>query len=902
MSYTQGMLFSHTPARRSSLSRLMLAAGVLSLALLPGCGGCGGDDADADSTQAAADKDKDKEKTDKEKKDKEKKDKDKAKKEKPKPPPDFDPPRMAILPNDVSAKNITQSGVQGIKPGHWGSAILEMRANNFDFSGELDSWLMNSHGDSLGLQGLPYQLASRRPAILPKGQKKYFEAAFFVPPLEEARSPRLFTKLTTRGGGEVLSAPANPLIAMPAYQYYFVVLAREHEKYTILKHTPAINPPSEWGSNDVHNYQYMVTTPIVDKQVPLPSHLLAWTSIAYVLWDDANPDVLSEEQKTALIDWLHWGGQLLISGPDSLEVLQKPGGFLEPYLPATAGESIKIDQPALAELNRYWSLQGDTEGKRLNLTAVEPFVGVKLLPRPAAKELLHTGELFYERRVGRGRVVASAFRLSQREFVDRWRGFDGFFNGCLLARPSRTFEHQSFTWNCPTPAGQPALSEFNSTINTKLRLLSRDSSASELPTQAAAPPRTPVNPYTGDTTADFDNSPAQPGVGGWSDFNDVSNAARGSLIAAAGIEIPQASFVVWSLAAYLVVLVPVNWAFFRLIGKVEWAWIAAPILAIGGTVFVTKMAHLDIGFTRSEREVALVELHAGHPRAHVTRYTALYTSLSSSYQFAYDDPSAEVLPLSKKKDFQLLIGQGRSNVEYRQEGQVSLNGFDISSNSTGLIHSEQMADLGGAILVKGTLGVDGQIENGTKLNLTSAGVIRKRPDGEVELGWIGDLPAGSSQKLLETLPWKLGRFREVQETQADGQVATVQKYEFRSGPFFPDAAGTGDLAREEQWTKGRVLRELFGVLQAENLFKNGDVRLFAWTADEIPGAHTDPAASQIRRAVLVVAHLEYARLPAPRPDTNLPPLPPKQSSGEEDFNPQRKPMLDGINDLLKKTE
>ena len=904
------MLFSPSPFRRSALSRLILATGVLSLALLPGCGGCGGGDdadADADGTQAAADKDKDKTKAEK---DKDKKDKDKAKKEKPKPPPDFDSPRMAILPNDASG-NLSQSGLQGIKPGHWGSAVLEMKANNFDFSGELDSWLMNSRGDPLGLQGLPYQLASRRPAILPKGQKKYFEVSFFVPPLEEQKSPRLYTKLTTRGGGEVLSAPADPLVAMPAHQYYFIVLAREPLKYSVLKQLNSIAPKSSEFvglGNDAH---YRVSIPTVDKRMPLPSHLLAWTSIAYVLWDDANQDVLSEEQKNALIDWLHWGGQLIVSGPDTIAALQKPGGFLEPYLPATAGDSIKIDQQALTDLNRYWSIPERDADKThtRELRAVEPFAGVKLTPRPGAAEVPHTGELFYERRVGRGRIVVSAFRLSQRE-LRNWWSFDSFFNACLLGRPSRRFGEgrdgsDQIAWT-DTKAPQ-----FDPAINTKVRFMGRDTGAdfskTDLATNTNSGQQGPYwrnavqTDFSNDQGVDSENTPATPGLGGWSDFNDVSNTARDSLRAAAGIEIPQASFVVWSLAAYLIVLVPVNWAFFRLIGRVEWAWIAAPILAIAGTVFVTKMAHLDIGFTRSEREVALVELHAGHSRAHVTRYTALYTSLSSSYQFAFDDPSAEVLPFSTDKSYQMLIGQGRSNIEFRQEDKVSLNGFDISSNSTGMIHSEHVADLGGGVRLTVTPGGELQIQNGTKLNLASAGVIRKRHDGQLELGWIGELPAGAAQSVEKFKPRRSAVETSEEVTTNDGTTTRVNKTTFQAEPFFPDTSGTGDAARDEQWTKGRVLRDLFRLLQDEKQFKNGDSRLFAWTADEIPGAHTDPAAPQVRRASLVVAHLEYARLPAPRRDANLAPLKDAAPEPVSDvpLEPQPKTTLNGLKNVFK---
>ena len=60
---------------------------------------------------------------------------------------------------------------------------------------------------------------------------------------------------------------------------------------------------------------YYVVRPTVDKTAPLPSHPLAWTTIAYVFWDDLDPAVLTNQQQQALLDWLHWGGQLVISGP-----------------------------------------------------------------------------------------------------------------------------------------------------------------------------------------------------------------------------------------------------------------------------------------------------------------------------------------------------------------------------------------------------------------------------------------------------------------------------------------------------------------------------------------------------------------------------------------------------------
>ena len=56
----------------------------------------------------------------------------------------------------------------------------------------------------------------------------------------------------------------------------------------------------------------------------------------------------------------------------------------------------------------------------------------------------------------------------------------------------------------------------------------------------------------------------------------------------------------------------------------------------------------------------MVELQGNYPRAHLTRYTALYSSLGTDYRFDFDDPSALALPFSAGK--QPLTGQARRTV------------------------------------------------------------------------------------------------------------------------------------------------------------------------------------------------------------------------------------------------
>src|SRR5207237_7482440 len=188
----------------------------------------------------------------------------------------------------------------------------------------------------------------------------------------------------------------------------------------------------------------------------------------------------------------------------------------------------------------------------------------------------------------------------------------------------------------------------------------------------------------------------------------ASQAARQILTEAAGIEIPSADFVIKVLAVYLLVLVPLNWLIFWLMGKVEWAWIAAPLIALFGAGTVIRLAQLDIGFARSRTEVAILEVQRGYERAHLTRYTALYSSLSSSYTLAFDESNALATPFRSGVENPSLLSIAQYNdVAFRRDKDTSLAGVQVSSNSTGMVHSEQMLPLGTSDKVTETLRFDG---------------------------------------------------------------------------------------------------------------------------------------------------------------------------------------------------
>ena len=162
---------------------------------------------------------------------------------------------------------------------------------------------------------------------------------------------------------------------------------------------------------------------------------------------------------------------------------------------------------------------------------------------------------------------------------------------------------------------------------------------------------------------------------------------------------------------------------------------------------VTKAANLNIGFARSQTEIGLLELHNGYSRGHLTRYTALYTSLSTSYDVKFDDPYAVVQPFE-------VPGRTRSPTwepsayTLRQEADVRLGGFGVSSNSTSMLHSEQMYDLGGAITYTDSNGPP-TVVNRTRFTFPQAAVVRKTTHGDFQIAWLGQFAPGEVGRPLD---------------------------------------------------------------------------------------------------------------------------------------------------------
>ncbi|MCC6493529.1 MAG: hypothetical protein IT424_10965, partial [Pirellulales bacterium] len=268
---------------------------------------------------------------------------------------------------------------------------------------------------------------------------------------------------------------------------------------------------------------------------------------------------------------------------------------------------------------------------------------------------------------------------------------------------------------------------------------------------------------------------------------------------------------------------------------------------------------LDIGFVRSQTEIALLELYGDYPRGHLSRYTAIYSSLSSSYDLEFDGNTAVAtpFPVTEEEDPRSAgLLDSLTTVAFEKNEKPRLRGMEVASASTQMVHSEQMAELAGPIRLfpAGTNQSLLQLKNECGYDLSDAVVIHRRAsrDGKDRLRgcWLGLVRKGASVMLRwsdvslpgKGLPYAEERRRAAQtDYHARLNVDPLLRLAFR----FPDADDPLHGMRDEY-------------------------RLIARIDDWLPGAAASPTASQRAGATVVLGRLRLADAPFPEVDANSP--------------------------------
>ncbi|MEO0529034.1 MAG: hypothetical protein AAF266_00505 [Planctomycetota bacterium] len=772
-----------------------------------------------------------------------------------------------------------------VKPGHWNAIVQPAKANAEDFDGTITYEVVRSAKRAGPTFGSTDRLVSRRPLVVAAQSEKAVDSLFYCPPTDK-EAPKLRSVVADRRTGVELQDFTTPLRPLLGHQYHFVVLAKEPNRYAFLDSLYSVTARLEsridtsavdGGPNRLpvaKNYR-VVAVPIETEsgEIALPDNPLAWTSIAYVLWDEVDPAALRPAQRDALVDWINWGGQLIVNGPDSLDLLR--GSFLAPLLPATSDGARKIEPRELQAFAARWSV-----GKNgRELPTDKPWSGIELDPADGSRSLPGMTELLVERRVGRGRIVVSAMQLADARLLNWSRGVQNFYNAAVLRRPPRRFvpgdeygdPEEGLAATQWADRKEPL--RFDPLLNTASRYFVRDSLANPDSQLVQI-----VNEGVGSTGVNYDNGPEgqdfgdgfltlkpptdAKGVGAVDDFNLATNAVRDVLRESAGVSVPDAGFVIGCLAAYLLVLVPLNWGFFSAIGRVELAWAAAPVIALAGGWVVIQQARLDIGFVRSRTEVAVLELQPDTPRGLLTRFTALYTSLSTTYEMEFDAAAvASPFPSTARRgDGPIAVPK---TIAYERQEKARLKDLLVSSATTEFFRSEEMLDVS-AVGVPGSSvagsiridrGPDGapRLENRTAWTLEDVMVIG-RPDGlrgepQLEGCWLGELKPGDNATVAylpipaATSPSELPFDRERSEAARLRAVGARDRLE---------------------------LRELIKLAADPSRFEPGERRVVCLVSELMPGVTIEPASSQRQGTTVIVGHLEYGPLPPPKSDVNAP--------------------------------
>lgn len=852
---------------------------------------------------------------------------------------DFETRPVVLLPGQFTdeAKN------NRYKLGHWAVANLRVQANAADASGQLHAYLVDTYGQPVPIPGTRFVADSTRPFSLPRGQEKNLEAIVFLPQrTTEAAAANVHVDLTGSAGLRMVDT-IQPVLLLRPYQYHLVVLVPNNEEYRFLRLLDCVQLPGSGFTNTPPHYAVVYPSP--EQPIPLAQSALAWTTIAYLLWDQVLPEELSAAQQQALLDWLHFGGQLIISGPNSLEKLR--GSFLEPYLPVKVSGTRNLTGVDFSDFNQYWSprqAKNPDQRRELNIPESSPMLGVAWELVSGGADLPGGAGLVAEIPVGRGRIVVTAFPLNDKR-LQTWPGFAGFFNGALFRRPGRTFgksdrDELSFVWR------DDQASIFDPLLGSTLRFVARDlptagssSAANRLPpapeqrNDPARPPAAGIEAESeGETTerffeetrvirnrirdpwhyGGFEADP-QGGAAAWNDEVGVAAAARESIALAAGISPPSAEFVFRMLALYLLCLVPLNWLVFRLLGRVEWAWFAAPLIAVGGAIIVVRLAALDIGFVRSQSQIGLLEIPVAYQRGHLAEYSALYTSLSTRYELEFADETGVALPFpARVEQVDSKAQQSTSPVFLERTLNNRLREFLVQSNSTGMLHGENLIELGGRLeLVPAAGGSGFELRNGTALDCQDAGIVERSVAGEVRLAWLGNLAAGELRAVEFREVPEAGLYRawkELPEYQSleqrclaiwgrafgdagavplerilqlpEFQPLTNQAWQYfrRALPEEPVRGLTSITYLQFKLAYARLvfvaerqelgLGEMFDALTDCLELAPGEARLIGRTSAPLGEHRLEPAATRVTRSTLILAHLRPPPFPAASGDTN----------------------------------
>ncbi len=734
-----------------------------------------------------------------------------------------------------------------VKAHHWSTLTLEMRANEGDYDGLLQT-------DPVPMAPMPLEMVFRREARLVKEQTRALGQQVLVNTVPKEWTLTLLRPNALRGDASWQAI----LTTLEPHQSLILVLSKESTNQFASWGRMAALIPARTDREAIQQLDrqryYRLVLPTEPDKLALSPHPLTWSTISHVVWDALPPDQLSVGQQEAMLDWLHWGGQLIFTGGADQAYALYRESFLGPYLPAEpTGQMVALKEEDLQPLShsypppvitsmveqpgkRYLAAAGlrPPTQKSVYLSVLRPAEGASTIPLGEGSPHL----LAVERRIGRGRITMLTINPTEPTFA-QWTGLDTMVRRVVLRRPEESYQRVARPGLGSMPiAGAPAHAPgyLGPHDLTWYRITSRDAlpgnDRGPMPPAPRAPPsdaRKDLGDADVTTLATEEEPVSLTGVADWRDTSRFPMIARELLEQASGLTIPSPMFVLKVILAYLLAIVPINWLVCRVVlRRREWAWVVVPIVSIVFAYAVQRGAAYDMGFDSAMDEIDLLEIQGGYPRGHLSRFASVYTTGHGSFTISYpSNNTALALPMSGGRE---IPGEDVTTSAWQSVPIPALSNFSVQPRSLSLFRAEEMTTLPGSIRLEGD-GAGRRVVNATDLELRDATLIDISGPGEQD----------RKERYLGTI--------------APGGVVELEKTERRP---FPER-----ITVESGPDPDTILRVVRTTWEPgdEN---SGEIRLVAWVSQPMPGQMIDPPTDRTRGITAVLVHLRNG--PPPSPD------------------------------------
>ena len=743
-----------------------------------------------------------------------------------------------------------------VKPGHWYQVRNKVKANYGDESLTVAISVNNRDGTPLSPGWGNDSVYFMRDISLATGQDKVIDAAVFHPFLppettEQAESGRkrttnIQTRYSLRGIGTLILEENFPCNMLEGYQYDLVVLSRDISRHLFWRGLDSI----VWRQSDDIEENRLMPHRVIDINeeeiaAQLPNRLATMTCMSHLVINDVNLSVLNPDQQSALTDWLHFGGTIIINGPEAVASIES--SQLKPWAPLIKTSEGEWSEESQGKFDEAWTIRvAGGERVRFQSDRKIPILTGTLAEGAAWIPTLEG--LVAERLIGQGRIVMTTFPLTDAAFL-RWPSYSSLIHNAILRKPHRapTLGTDATTQYADSLQG----TERNPLHSTRMRLWARDLDATTERTDSEV-----LDKRTDNAGAKFASS-KKTSLGAWNPGSSIVEQATLCLRESSGISVPKVETILKLLLGYLVVLVPVNWLVFRLMGRVELAWVAAPVIAMLGAVYVAGSVRLDVGFSRSQTSFSFLECHSDYPRGMLSSFHALYTSLSTNYAAVYKEGNGIVAPV--------LRATGRNGSRDKQELEywnaddrgVGLQRFPVLSNSTGILQAEEMVQLSGPL--RWRLNSDRskiQVKNETSIAIRDVGLLGVDQHGTLVTSWIGSVEP--DQTTTESI-----------------QVASDNQRWFAEWDNNP-ILKKPELIRETDgllWTDNAVddvyLGAMLLTVAQRYPLQLGEYIAIGWTDANPSLLEISPTSSQQKHKTIVLMHIRAGELAEVQPDTRI---------------------------------